>query len=81
MSEIKATNINQPRSLRAARLDRGLTQEKLAADLGVRQGYISNCERGHKNPGPMFRHFLSHYFGLPVDVVSGWFSGTQSKAA
>lgn len=81
MSEIQPPLVTQPRSLRAARRERGLTQEQLAADLGVRQGYISNVERGHKNPGPMFRHFLSHYFGLPVDVVAGWFSGAEGKAA
>lgn len=81
MNETKATSIKQPRSLRAARIDRGLTQEKLAAELGVRQGYISNVERGHKTPGPMFRHFLSHYFDLPVDVVATWFPSAQAKAA
>lgn len=81
MNATKPRSTKQPRSLRDARRDRGLTQEKLAADLGVRQGYISNVERGHKNPGPMFRHFLSHYFALPVAVVASWFPAPQRKAA
>lgn len=81
MNEMTQPAVTQPRSLKAARRGRGLTQEKLAADLGVRQGYISNIERGHKNPGPMFRHFLSHYFGLPVDVVESWFPASERQAA
>jgi transcriptional regulator with XRE-family HTH domain len=35
--------------LRAARKDKGLSQEELAARAGIDRTYISSCERGKRN--------------------------------
>lgn len=37
-------------SVRAARLKRGISQEKLALDSGLDRTYISGIERGKRNP-------------------------------
>lgn len=37
------------RQVTAARLERGMTQEELAAKIGTRQGNISRIERGQQN--------------------------------
>jgi transcriptional regulator with XRE-family HTH domain len=38
------------RNLRAARKRRGLSQEELALDAGFKRGYVSDMERGTRNP-------------------------------
>jgi transcriptional regulator with XRE-family HTH domain len=38
------------RNVRRFRLEKGLTQEKLTEDSGVSQQYISELERGARNP-------------------------------
>jgi transcriptional regulator with XRE-family HTH domain len=38
------------RNVRAARVERGMTQERLADVSGFSQQYISDLERGRRNP-------------------------------
>jgi transcriptional regulator with XRE-family HTH domain len=38
------------RNVRAARLRRGLSQEQLAFDAGMKRSYVSDLERGTRNP-------------------------------
>ena len=38
------------RNVRAARVERGMTQERLAEVSGFSQQYISDLERGRRNP-------------------------------
>jgi transcriptional regulator with XRE-family HTH domain len=37
-------------NLREQRLARGLTQEELAGDAGIKRSYLSELERGLRNP-------------------------------
>lgn len=48
------------RALRAARIDAGLTQERLAERLGVTQSRVSTFERGHVVPDvPMLERWAA----------------------
>jgi len=38
------------RNIRACREARGLTQEQLALDAGMKRSYVSELERGLRNP-------------------------------
>ena len=38
------------RNLRAWRLERGMSQEQLALDAGMKRSYVSELERGLRNP-------------------------------
>jgi transcriptional regulator with XRE-family HTH domain len=53
-------------ALHAARRDRGLTVEALAAAAGVSSGLISQLERGQGNPAFLTLRGLAEALGLPV---------------
>ncbi len=53
-------------ALRAARRERGLTVEALAAAAGVSSGLISQLERGQGNPAFLTLRRLAEALGLPV---------------
>lgn len=48
--------------LRAMREKRGLTQRKLAHDLGISQNYIPAIEGGARKPGPKLQDQMVKYF-------------------
>lgn len=52
--------------LREARLAAGLTQEKVATTLGVRQKYISKIETGERRIDPIELQELADLYGKPV---------------
>jgi DNA-binding XRE family transcriptional regulator len=49
--------------LKAMREKRGLTQRKLAHDLGISQNYIPAIEAGARRAGPKLQEQLMKYFG------------------
>ena len=49
--------------LKAKREERGLTQRKLAHDLGISQNYIPAIEAGARRAGPKLQGQLVKYFG------------------
>ena len=49
--------------LKAMREKRGLTQRKLAHDLGISQNYIPAIEAGARHAGPKLQAQLVKYFG------------------
>lgn len=49
--------------LKAMREKRGLTQRKLAHDLGISQNYIPAIEAGARHAGPKLQQQLVKYFG------------------
>ncbi len=52
-------------NFKVERVKRGLTQEQLAADLGVSRGYITLIETQRETPGMEFRSKIEDYFKLP----------------
>ena len=50
-------------SLKAMREKKGLTQRKLAHDLGISQNYIPAIEAGARHAGPKLQQQLVRYFG------------------
>src|SRR5579872_636496 len=54
--------------LKAARLERGWSQQEAADRLGVTQAYLSMLARGARNPAPL-AHKLMQVYGLPPTVL------------
>lgn len=52
--------------LREARLAAGLSQEKVAAALGVRQKYVSKVETGERRIDPIELQELADLYGKPL---------------
>lgn len=50
--------------LKAMREKRGLTQRKLAHDLGISQNYIPAIEAGARKAGPKLQQATVKYFGV-----------------
>ena len=55
--------------LKAMREKRGLTQRKLAHDLGISQNYIPAIESGARRAGPKLQEQLVKYFGCRFDEL------------
>jgi transcriptional regulator with XRE-family HTH domain len=55
--------------LKAMREKRGLTQRKLAHDLGISQNYIPAIEAGARRAGPKLQEQLVKYFGCRFDEL------------
>ena len=50
--------------LKVIREKRGLTQRKLAYDLGISQNYIPAIEAGARKAGPKLPAAMVNYFGV-----------------
>ncbi len=58
------------RNVRAARTERDITQEELAERSGFSQQYISDLERGRRNPTILSLHELAQALEVtPVDLL------------
>ena len=55
--------------IKLLRVERGITQEDLAIDLGVNRSTISEIERGTFNPSLKLAFSIANYFGTTVDYV------------
>ena len=53
--------------LKALREQRGLTQRKLAHDLGISQNYIPAIEGGARKPGPKLQQQMMKYFACQFE--------------
>jgi transcriptional regulator with XRE-family HTH domain len=53
-----------------------MTQAEFARRIGVTQGYLSEVERGHKEPGAAVLLAISREFGKSVDWL---LTGTEYK--
>ena len=59
------------RNVRAARVARGMTQEKLADISGFSQQYISDLERGRRNPTIVSLYELAQALRVtPVELLN-----------
>ncbi len=56
-------------NLKVLRVERGLTQEDLAAQVGVVRQTIAYLERGEYMPSLGLAHKLAQLFGQPIEQV------------
>ena len=59
-------------NLRAARLDRGLTQYEEALLLGINQQNIARWETGRAVPRDDMKFRLAAFFGVPTSELFPW---------
>ena len=55
--------------LKTFRQQKGLTQEQLAALVGVRRETIGNLENGRYNPSLVLAWRIAAVFGVPIEEV------------
>ena len=59
------------RNVRKYRLQQGLTQEELSARCGFGQNYLSDLERGRRNPTVVTLWEIAQTLGVtPVDLIT-----------
>lgn len=64
-------------NVRLLRLERGLSQEKLAERADLHTNYVGGIERGERNPGFLNLLMLSKALNCPIQVL---FKGTEKIA-
>ncbi|MCX4269354.1 MAG: helix-turn-helix transcriptional regulator [Lachnospiraceae bacterium] len=64
-------------AVRTARTELGLSQEKLAENLGLDTRTILNIEAGHGNPKFEVLYPLITYLKIPADTI--FYSGTEAE--
>jgi len=57
------------RNVRAWRLERGISQEQLALDAGMKRSYLSELERGLRNPSVRALGRLAEALGICADLI------------
>lgn len=61
------SEINRIKELRK---ERGITQRRLALDLGITDSYVATLERGVRAPGFQLGKKISEYFGVSIDYMN-----------
>lgn len=64
-------NDSFPRVLRLLRKERGYSQKKVAADLGISQALLSHYEKGIRECGLDFVVHVADYFDVSCDYLLG----------
>lgn len=57
-------------AFRALREAYKIPQGEMAARLEIHPGYLSNLEKGAKQPAPVLLHKMADQLGLSVDAIS-----------
>ncbi len=60
-------------SIRFLRESKCVNQMKFANNVGISQGYLSQVERGHKNPSVELLQNIAEKLGIPLPVMF-WFA-------
>ena len=68
-------------AMAALRRERGLSQRKAAADLGISQAQLSHYENGAREPGLNFVCRACDYYGVTADYLLGRPSGSNSRSS
>ena len=58
-----------PEILAGMRSERGMTQEEVAAALGIRQSTLAMYERGARMPKDEIKLALARYYGCSVETL------------
>ncbi len=64
-------NVKFPDILTALRSERGISQRKAAADLGISQALLSHYENGLREPKLDFVVRVCDYYGVSADYMLG----------
>lgn len=64
-------NTDFPRILTLIRKERGISQKKAAADLGISQALLSHYEKGIRECGLLFLSRCADYYGVSCDYLLG----------
>lgn len=56
-------------NIQMLRIQRGITQEKLAEDAGISTSFFANLERGHKGVSVFVLYKIAHCLGVSVDYL------------
>lgn len=57
-------------SLKAARINAGLTQKEAAVRMGINRMTVSAWEAGEQDPRPWRRPVIAAVYGLPEDAIA-----------
>ena len=57
--------------LKELRLEKGITQDKLAAETGLSQAALANWENGRRSPTAAAVIVLAKYFNVTTDYLLG----------
>ena len=60
-----------PEKIKDLREEMGISQEKLADELGVSHGIISFWENGKREPKLSNLVLIAEYFGVSIDYLAG----------
>ena len=60
-----------PEKIKDLREEKGISQEKLADELGISHGIISFWENGKREPKLSNLILLAQYFGVSIDYLAG----------
>jgi transcriptional regulator with XRE-family HTH domain len=70
MAERSAIQLRLGRAVKRVRVQRGLTQEQVSAVSGLHPTYISDIERGARNPSWEAITRLAEGIGVPVEEIA-----------
>ncbi|MBR7072476.1 MAG: helix-turn-helix transcriptional regulator [Eubacterium sp.] len=56
-------------TLKAARVNAGLTQKEAGAEIGVDEGTIRSWEQGETEPKISQAYAIAELYGIPVDSI------------
>jgi transcriptional regulator with XRE-family HTH domain len=57
-------------AVRALRETLGVAHGKFAVDVDISPGYLTNIEKGRKQPSPAVAAAIARRLGVPLDVIT-----------
>jgi transcriptional regulator with XRE-family HTH domain len=81
MAQRSAIQRRLGRAVKAVRVARGLTQEQVSAVSGLHPTYISDIERGARNPSWEAITRLATGIGVPVEEIARTYDTQPAEAA
>lgn len=81
MADRASTQARFGRAVKRVRVQRGLTQEQVSAASGLHPTYISDIERGARNPSWEAITRLAQGIGVPTAEIAAQFDEAQENGA
>jgi transcriptional regulator with XRE-family HTH domain len=77
VADRSAIQVRFGRAVKRVRVERGLTQEQVAAVSGLHPTYISDIERGVRNPSWEAITRLAEGIGVPLETIGRGFDDQE----